>query len=38
LHQTNADPHAHPIPSFTHVGKSKKILLLLVSALPRFIV
>ncbi len=31
-HQYNADPHADPTPSFTHVRKSK--LLLIVTALP----
>jgi hypothetical protein len=28
-HQNNADPHAYPTPSFAHVGKLGKILLLL---------
>jgi hypothetical protein len=36
-HQNDADPHADPTPSFTHVGKSD-IFLLLVTALPVYYV
>ncbi len=32
-HQNNADPHANPTPSFTHVGKSE-FSFYLVTALP----
>ncbi len=33
-HQNDADPHADPTPSFTHVGKSEYFVYFLVTALP----